>query len=304
MTRRFERVFCFSGANSPQRQLAYCSNPVNARIILPSTTQRGRNMNQRIINFIVTPDENGHAVLIAGADNKPVASTDIPRIGHINEVIGVNQRNARRVAACLNACDGIDSEALEAMPASFNTLLSDAFMSVLKLPEVATTIHDEQARDFIAAWNAMPLTGPTIVAMQASGDLLPPVEIEQIAWLQKAHTLHRQVSMLYVVDGYEVTVTLDENPISEAFHGETLREAISNAMAGHDLDARPHPYTDNQLRYPEDAQRTKMLNTLKGIRAHIEKISPDHWWIDTPDRGGFDTDELDAIISEFEGGDV
>lgn len=260
-------------------------------------------MNQRIINFIVTPDENGRAVLIAGADNKPVASTDIPRIGHINEVIGVNQRNARRVAACLNACDGIDSEALEAMPASFNMLLSDGFKRAIEQPAIVAMITEEQTRDFIEKWNAMPLHGPTIVQMQAAGQLLKPVEVEQIAWLQKANTLHRQVDILYVVDGYQVTVTHDEHPISEDFHGETLREAISNAMAGHDLDAR-HLYQGRMKTYPEDSQRALLLSTLKDIRARIEKISSDHWWIDCPDRGGFDTDKLDAVLAEFEGGDV
>jgi hypothetical protein len=265
-------------------------------------------MNQRIVTYTTRLNENtGVATHVVELSGKLVADTGIPRICKSSyEAVLASSDNivmARHIAACLNACEGIDIEALEAMPGSFDTLLSAGFKEVIAHPAIKLMIDNEQARDFIAAWNAMPVTGPTIVAMQASGDLLPPVEIEQIAWLQKAHTLHRQVSMLYMVDGYEVTVTWDENPISEAFHGETLREAISNAMAGHDLDAR-HPYTDNQLRYPEDAQRTKLLNTLKGIRAHIEKISPDHWWIDTPDRGGFDTDALDAVISEFEGGDV
>jgi hypothetical protein len=69
------------------------------------------------------------------------------------------------------------------------------------------------------------------------GNVLP--EVAQIEWLQKANTLHRQVDILYVVVGYQVTVTWDENPISEAFEGETVSEAISKAMAGFDLDAHP-----------------------------------------------------------------
>lgn len=58
----------------------------------------------------------------------------------------------------------------------------------------------------------------------------------QIDWLQKVNTLHRQVDILYVVDGYEVTITWDDNPVSEGFHGETVAEAISKAMAGFDLE--------------------------------------------------------------------
>lgn len=84
---------------------------------------------------------------------------------------------------------------------------------------------------------------------------------DKIEWLQKANTLHRQVDILYVVDGYDVTLMWDENPISEAFHGETLDKALEAAMKGFDLDA-PRSATGEPKRYPEDAQFEAVLKTL------------------------------------------
>lgn len=50
-------------------------------------------------------------------------------------------------------------------------------------------------------------------------------------WLERQHTLHRQVEALYVVDGYQVTITHDSEPIpGKEWHGETLREAYAKAM--------------------------------------------------------------------------
>lgn len=50
-----------------------------------------------------------------------------------------------------------------------------------------------------------------------------------IQWLEDMHTLHCAVETLYVVDGYEVSITLDDSPIHK-FHAETLREAYLAAM--------------------------------------------------------------------------
>ncbi|MER9697693.1 hypothetical protein [Mesorhizobium sp. M0146] len=52
---------------------------------------------------------------------------------------------------------------------------------------------------------------------------------ELIDWLEDASGLHTHVEMLYVVDGYRVTLSYDYEPIEE-FHGETLREALAQAM--------------------------------------------------------------------------
>lgn len=275
MTRRFDRVFCFSGADWPREQLAYCSNTVNARIIPPSTTQRGSNMNQRILSYGLKLNDYDTATYVTGPDGRVIADTGIARIcktaDQANMVTLANIDMAKRIAACLNACDGMDTEALEAMPAGFEMLLSDAFMHALKLPAVAVMISDEQARDFIEKWNNMPLNGPTIVQMQDVGDLIPLIEVDMLSWLTKVHTLHRKVEILYVVDGYTVTVTWDDHPISPDFHGESVSDAISKAMAGFDLNVR-HPFQDREnLSSLErqfkvlEAQRAELLDAFEDV---------------------------------------
>lgn len=60
-----------------------------------------------------------------------------------------------------------------------------------------------------------------------------------LEWLERANTLHRQVDMLYVVDGFQVTLLWDGLPIAQDFHGATLELALGAAMHGFDLDAPP-----------------------------------------------------------------
>lgn len=54
----------------------------------------------------------------------------------------------------------------------------------------------------------------------------------RLNWLEDSHTLHKAVEFLYVVDGFEVQHTYDDNPVGNPIHGETLREAIDNTMKG------------------------------------------------------------------------
>lgn len=54
---------------------------------------------------------------------------------------------------------------------------------------------------------------------------------DQINWLEEMHTLHRGVEILYVVIGYEVTITRDDSPISPKYFGETLSEALNKAIS-------------------------------------------------------------------------
>ena len=59
---------------------------------------------------------------------------------------------------------------------------------------------------------------------------------DAIKWLEDNHTLHTSVEILYVVDGYEVTV-MHENgvtPLSKTYHGETLLTAIDRARSAND----------------------------------------------------------------------
>jgi len=55
----------------------------------------------------------------------------------------------------------------------------------------------------------------------------------RLDWLEKHHTLHTQVEILYVVDGYEVTLMHEDgiNELSPHFRGDDLRAAIDAAMS-------------------------------------------------------------------------
>lgn len=62
-----------------------------------------------------------------------------------------------------------------------------------------------------------------------------PTDTEIIEWLERQHTLHRAVDALYVVDGYDVSITFDGEPHAGPWHGETLREAYQVAMKHWDV---------------------------------------------------------------------
>jgi hypothetical protein len=73
-----------------------------------------------------------------------------------------------------------------------------------------------------------------------------------IAWLQSMHNLHTQVEILYVVDGYTVTLTWDDEPMY-VFKGETLHAALMAAMvARYDSERRrfviPRLHIDYKVR--------------------------------------------------------
>ena len=55
----------------------------------------------------------------------------------------------------------------------------------------------------------------------------------QIKWLEDNSALHKMVEILYVVDGYEVTVMHEDGvtELSARFRGATLGEAIDAALS-------------------------------------------------------------------------
>ena len=58
-------------------------------------------------------------------------------------------------------------------------------------------------------------------------------------WLERHHTLHKTIAFLYVVDGYKVSVCWDDEPFAGPFYGETLRDALAEAMQNGDIKT-PH----------------------------------------------------------------
>lgn len=70
-------------------------------------------------------------------------------------------------------------------------------------------------------------------------------DAQRLDWLEKFHTLHTSVEILYVVDGYEVTVMNEDgiHELSPRYHGADLRSAIDAAMAGNSAARIPESPT-------------------------------------------------------------
>ena len=60
-----------------------------------------------------------------------------------------------------------------------------------------------------------------------------------LEWIEANTTLHRQVELLYVVDGYECSVTHDGSVVEGPFHGETVRDALRLAVVAQEQEAAP-----------------------------------------------------------------
>lgn len=54
---------------------------------------------------------------------------------------------------------------------------------------------------------------------------------ERLDWYQAQHTLHRSLEVLYVVDGYELSIMADDGDrVLATYKSETLRDAIDQAI--------------------------------------------------------------------------
>lgn len=69
----------------------------------------------------------------------------------------------------------------------------------------------------------------------AAGEVMPsPIfsAEEMLDFIERNTTLHNQVELLYVVDGYEAAVTYDGAPQSPVHKGSTVRDALCALMQG------------------------------------------------------------------------
>lgn len=53
----------------------------------------------------------------------------------------------------------------------------------------------------------------------------------RLDWLEREHTLHTSVEILYVVDGYDIDVIERDCTVVSTAHGDTLRTALDAAIA-------------------------------------------------------------------------
>jgi HD superfamily phosphohydrolase YqeK len=60
-------------------------------------------------------------------------------------------------------------------------------------------------------------------------------DAEILEFLNRHTTLHKQVEVLYVVDGYEATVNWDDSPMVPPAKGLTYRDALVALMQGGDI---------------------------------------------------------------------
>ena len=87
------------------------------------------------------------------------------------------------------------------------------------------------------------------------------------------------------------------NPNDLIRRGDVLnRLSIFNPDAMASIRALP-AVTDPQIATLQ-ATNARLVALLKDMRQIIERS--DHWWMDAPDRGGFDTQAIDALLNELE----
>lgn len=82
-------------------------------------------------------------------------------------------------------------------------------------------------------WQPLPAPpGASASTPQPGMVTVPSQDAKRLDWLERMHTLHQSVEILYVVDGYEVIVMHEDGitKLSETVHGDSLRTAIDAAL--------------------------------------------------------------------------
>lgn len=56
-------------------------------------------------------------------------------------------------------------------------------------------------------------------------------DLERLDWYEAQHTLHKSLEVLYVVDGYELSLMAEDgDTVLATYKGNTLRDAIDQAI--------------------------------------------------------------------------
>lgn len=71
-----------------------------------------------------------NTTLVSDSDGPGVRGYDSPSYGGFMVAESVHPENARRLAACWNACEGIDTDKLEKLPKPFGELLAPGFLNL------------------------------------------------------------------------------------------------------------------------------------------------------------------------------
>ena len=78
---------------------------------------------------------------------------------------------------------------------------------------------------------ALVVTGEERDSLRSENEALRQ-DAERLDWIQAGLTLHNGMDFLYVVDGYEVEISINDRFTGVHHHGETQRAAIDAARGG------------------------------------------------------------------------
>ena len=103
---------------------------------------------------LVVGELNGHGIELkhTNGDVPGAISLVLARVTARPTWMAEAEANARRLAACWNACEGMTTEALEALPGPFNKLLSQEFLSLVDQLAAARALLAE-VRDDSDEWS-------------------------------------------------------------------------------------------------------------------------------------------------------
>lgn len=90
----------------------------------------------------------------------------------------------------------------------------------------------------VVAHTPAPAQTMAIAQPPIEGELLPRykfTDAEMLDYIQRHHTLHKDLEFTYTADGYIAEVTWDCHSLSETFKADTLRGALDALMMGGDV---------------------------------------------------------------------
>lgn len=106
---------------------------------------------------------------------------------------------------------------------------SDALPSYLTADSPVPDDFRNSSSAYIAGWNDCREARRSTAEQPSCGQ---DADMAALDWIEAMHTLHGSVEFLYVVDGYEVSITKDDgNSWTLLGSGPTLRDAIKEAIA-------------------------------------------------------------------------
>lgn len=108
---------------------------------------------------------------------------------------------------------------------------NEMYLRIVAIPRAEAALAKYQGESAMAKYQEA-VERHRMQVEQGVGNSIPMNDESRLQWLEDHLTLHKDVELLYVVDGYQVTLldTTPNKPGEQEFLGETLRDAIDAAM--------------------------------------------------------------------------